>query len=204
MNRSVHIGRKTWPPHTPNRLISRELLLERHTYEKFTVIRNPWERYASFYSRLRKLFGTGAEEYAKKTQDASAVNKHAMSDIAMQLNLNNSWFKSQLEIALLMLHQRYRSSSITKEASTLITSLGLNMLKLLRTISLDAVTLLETCPSVLLKGNGVRFTHQLPRESLVLCAKSKLSSLATLLTDQFVDAGLCTHKALKTGEFKVN
>ena len=86
VNRSVHNGRKTWPPHTPNRLISRELLLERHTYEKFTVIRNPWERYASFYSRLRKPLEIGAEEYAKKTQDASAVNKHAMSDIAMQLN----------------------------------------------------------------------------------------------------------------------
>ena len=86
VSRSEHQWRKTWPPHTPNRSISRTLLIDRHKYEKFTVIRNPWERYASFYSRLRRPLEPGAEEYAKKTQDASAVNKHAMSDMAMQLN----------------------------------------------------------------------------------------------------------------------
>ena len=169
VSRSVHQWRKTWPPHTPNRSISRELLIERHTYEKFTVMRNPWERYASFYSRLRKPLETGAKAYAKKTQDASAENKHSMSNMAMQLSLSNSWFKSQLEIVPLMLHQLYRSSLITTEASTLITYLGLKRSKPLRTFSLDEVIRLKTCQSALHKGNGVQFTPVTKRIIESLC-----------------------------------
>jgi hypothetical protein len=83
---SEHEWRTTWPPHTPNFAVSQQLKLDRKSYKKFAVVRNPWERFVSFYLRLRKVREQSVEDYAQQTGDQSVLNQHAMTALACQCN----------------------------------------------------------------------------------------------------------------------
>ena len=72
-----------WPSHTPNWAVSRMFKMPRQSYKKFTVVRNPWERYASFYTRL-------------VSPEAHDRQEHEMSP--MVRNLNFSQFLEQIAI----------------------------------------------------------------------------------------------------------
>lgn len=45
-------NREVWPPHTPNNMITPYFALDRSKYTKITVVRNPWERYTSYFDGL--------------------------------------------------------------------------------------------------------------------------------------------------------
>lgn len=83
-DREQHKFRDTWPPHTPNFVVSQQLKLDRRTYKKFSVVRNPWERFVSFYLRFRKPREPSAAQYAKETGDKSVLAEHAMTELACQ------------------------------------------------------------------------------------------------------------------------
>lgn len=83
-DREQHKFRDTWPPHTPNFIVSQQIKLDRQTYKKFSVVRNPWERFVSFYLRFRKPREQSATQYAKETGDKSILNEHAMTELACQ------------------------------------------------------------------------------------------------------------------------
>ena len=98
---SKHTWRTTWPPHIPNWQISRSFKIPRENYEKVSVVRNPWERFASFYTRL-----ADPKFYNRK--------EHAMSKLVRQLTfsqflettaLGNRTFDLCSEISFLLNHK---------------------------------------------------------------------------------------------------
>jgi len=86
VDRSEHGWRTTWPPHTPNYVVSQQLKLDRKTYKTFSVVRNPWDRFVSFYFRLRNVREKSAKNYAQLTGDKSVLNEHAMTSLACECN----------------------------------------------------------------------------------------------------------------------
>ncbi len=75
--------RGDWPPHSPNCLASKQVKLPRSEYKKFATIRNPWERYASFYLMVKKAAANDRSKYAQKTGDTSVLTPHRMTQLAV-------------------------------------------------------------------------------------------------------------------------
>ncbi len=86
---SMTENRKDWPPHTPNWAVSTQIKLERKNYHKFATIRNPWERFASFYLMVKKAAEKDYKNYASETGDRSVLNRHAMTELALKCNFHD-------------------------------------------------------------------------------------------------------------------
>ena len=82
-NHSEHKWRTSWPPHTPNWAISLMFKIPRNQYKKFTVVRNPWERYASFYSRLIEPKSLNRAEHTMSQMARQLTFSQFLSEIAL-------------------------------------------------------------------------------------------------------------------------
>ena len=98
---SNHKWGTTWPPHTPNWAVSKMFKLPRESYKKFTVVRNPCERYASFYTRL-----TNPKTHARKEHTMSKLARQlTFSQFLQEVALGNRTFDLCTEISFLLNHE---------------------------------------------------------------------------------------------------
>ena len=95
---SKHKWRTSWPPHTPNWAVSRMFKIPRSQYKKFTVVRNPWERYASFYTRLLEPKSHKRQEHAMSTM----VKQMTFSQFLIEIALGNRTYDLCTEVSFLL------------------------------------------------------------------------------------------------------
>ena len=90
-----------WPSHTPNWAVSKMFKKPRHSYKKFTVVRNPWERYASFYTRL-----VSPEKHNRLEHEMSSIVRNLnFSQFIEQIAFGNRTFDLCTQVSFLLNHK---------------------------------------------------------------------------------------------------